>query len=302
MSQATTNQNVVDGLGTQPANAGGWPNDTVLLVLAYSKTEKYFPVIRQNLDQFWPGRPRTLYVTDGDATGDDVIRAKDVSFLELLSEALSAVRDRYPSAENVFLLLEDLCPLGPVDEAKLACAQDLLRSQGKKFLCHVWERKTDGTTYYQYLDGPDSLRNDEISLFQISGSFTHPNSLVAVFWEMDHLEDVIAAKLELDCHDPWAFEVALEDQNEDHFMFSGVWPVYKDGFLIRGKLNLRAISRRECPDSPLLSQLRIEYCGVDSYHATALKRAWHKLGNSIRKRVGLLSDTSPNPMATDRRR
>lgn len=302
MIQAATNHNMVDSLGTKAVNAGGWIEDTVLLVLGFSKTERYFPLIRQNLDQFWPGRPRTLFVTDGDAVGDDVVRGKDCSFLELLSVAVTAAKEKFPSVKNVFLLLEDLCPLGPVDEAKLARAQHLLRGEGKKFLCHIWERKLNGRAFYDYLDGPGSLRDGEVSLFDMTDTFAHPNSLVASFWEIGHLEDVIAAKRTLELHDPWSFELPLADQTEKHFMFSGAWPVIKDGFFVQGRLNTKAIARREYPDSPLMSQLRKEYCGVDSFHVVALKRAWLRLGNSIRKRVGRKSDTSPSPMANDRRR
>jgi hypothetical protein len=303
VTETVTNQQMVDGLGARTVSVGGWPNDTILLVMAYSKTEQYLPAIRQNLDLFWPGRPRTLYVTDGEVSGSDVVQAKGTSFVELLAAASAAIRERFPDATNAFVLLEDLCPLWPVDEAAMSRAQDLVRRHQKKFICHNWKaRITDRTSRYDHWDGPLALKDDKITLFLMPKDCEFFNCLVASFWNLDHLDHVLAVKCALDLHDPWSFELPLPDNEDDHFMFEGIWPVAIDGFSARGKINSESVARRGFPASPLLSQLRKKYCGVDSYHLAALKRAWFRLGRSISKRVRRLFATSPSPMITDCRR
>ncbi len=260
--------------------------------------EGYIPNVLRNLDLFWPGRPRTIVVTDGDWDDSEVIRRPGLSFVELLEAAVAEVRHRVPSARHVFLMLEDLCPLAPVDEVVVAQAQDLLRSHDKKFMAMIWPCPKGGPLRYGEWEENGVLKEGPVRLVKFPQHCEFKNSLVSATWEIQHLEDVIADKRAKGISNPWEFETPAEGDDEDHYMFEGIWPTWKDGFSARGKINGRLVTRQHLPNSPLLSQLRRQYCGFDSYIAAGAKYTGQRLGRSLAKRFKSRPGVTPGTQAT----
>ncbi|MCV2875278.1 hypothetical protein OE810_03305 [Rhodobacteraceae bacterium XHP0102] len=262
---------------------GPWGQDVSLLVMTYSKMEKYLPAIRQNLDLFWPNRPDMLIATDGQAEGEDVFVGTSASFLGLLSEALHELRLRFPKVQYVFLLLEDLCPLAPVDDARLSEAFRILKGAGGQYMLNHWPTKRHRPWDDENWDISQSLSEGRTRLMPMSRRYETYNSLVACIWRMDYLEQLIDAKLARGIADPWGFERYLDGVQEQHYLLENAWPTFANGFMIAGSVNARCVTEPALPASPLMSQLRREYCGADSFLQACLKRfndrmarSWHK--------------------------
>lgn len=254
---------------------GRWTDDTLLLFLFHTKTEQYLSSSRQNLDLFWPGRPKTLFVTDGEARGEDVVCFKEGSFVELLNATVQHVIEHQSWAKHVFVLLDDLCPLAPVDEAALADIQHQFRQHGGHALSHVWSSNA-GPWYKGQWDHTDRVQVGNLSMREVPKDCVFYNCLVACVWDVDHLADVIEQKLNAGIKDPWGFEQPLSDDAPKHFLVPDIWPTRPDGILRRGQLNDKLMFHR-FPPSPLLSQIRKEYCGSDSRIACRLTYEMRKL-------------------------
>ena len=264
--------------------AGLWGHDTALLVMTYSKMEKYLPAIRQNLDIFWPNRPAMLIATDGAAAGEDVFVGTSASFLGLLSEALHELRSRFPKVQYVFVLLEDLCPLAPVDDARLTEAFSALKAAGGHYMLNHWPTKRHRPWTDENWDLAASLSEGRTRLMPMSRGYETYNSLVACIWRVTYLEQLIGAKLARGIGDPWGFERYLDGAQEQHYVLENAWPTFANGFMIAGRVNARCVTEPAFPASPLMSQLRREYCGADSFARACLKRFNDRMARSWRKR------------------
>ena len=242
-------------------SVSNWQDDTVLLVLTYSKLHKYIPAIRQNLDLFWPDRPRTVIATDAPLEGDDVISETGDSFLAVLENALAKIEQELEGVRHVFLLLEDLCPLGPVDTSKLDLGQAYMRQHGFGQIAHCWPVNENVAFKYLPSDAhPDFEASDPRLMWMPTWALMH-NCLVASVWKIDHLKDIVGQKRNMGQVDPWSFELPVQPVNVDHLMYWSAWPTVRDGFLRGGQLNPDVFSRWRIPSSPLLSQLSTEYFG-----------------------------------------
>ena len=261
-----------------------WGNDVALLVMTYRKMEKYLPAIRQNLDLFWPNRPQMLIATDGQARGDDVFVGTSASFLGLLSEAIHELCLRFPRAQYVFVLLEDLCPLEPVDDTRLTEAFRVLKAAGGHYLLNHWPTKRHRPWVDENWDLGASLSQGRTRLMPMSRSYETYNSLVACIWHVDYLSQLITAKLARGIGDPWGFERYLEGAEEQHYVLENAWPTFANGFMIAGRVNERCVTEPAFPASPLMSQLRREYCGADSFLRAFVKRFNERMARSWRKR------------------
>jgi hypothetical protein len=251
----------------------GWGEEVALLVLTYSKLEYLLPEVRGNLDLFWASRPKTFYVTDGSAIGEDVFVERSVNFVELLGAAIKKLRNRCPQVTHVVLLLEDLCPLSKVDDELLQDAFSTLCSRQKKFMTvqwpvhegYVWKRDSWATSV-------GAITSGRVNLTRIPFGWDAFNSLVVCFWDLEYLEGIIYRKIGLGLGDPWSFEHPLPDQFEEHYLLQDAWPTYNNGFMWNGEFNSKCVTRRYFPPSPLLSALRREYCGYDSLVLSQISR------------------------------
>lgn len=243
-------------VGDQSASEG-WQEASLLLVLTYSRMEQYLPEVLQNLDQFWPNRPDTFVVTDGSFDGANVIRAEHSDFAVLLQAAVREVRRRAPEKQMVFLLLEDLCPLWPVDELLLDRLQAVVRESGGKALClHWWNRPR-----VPWKDGrwphASELSVAGVQLVRMAKYYRCYNALTPGLWDLDHLEDVIDRKVGAGKLSPWLFERPLGKEEPDHYVVDGVWPTLRHGFRHKGEAN-PMILKRDLPASALLTRLQCE--------------------------------------------
>ncbi|MFW2545499.1 hypothetical protein ACN2XU_22955 [Primorskyibacter sp. 2E107] len=235
-----------------------WPEDTALLVLTYSKNEHFIPAARQNIDMFWPNRPELFVVTDGDLTGRDVIRGKNLSFVALLAHALDTVQTRKPQARFVYLLLEDLVPLGHVDERYMRAVEETMRERGEKYFVTLCQgsgkqRKSPRATE---VFGADA---DRLGLHQMDPDATAYNCLVTCWWDIDHLREVVDHKLAKGQDSPWDFEQPDPMMRTPHYMAEDCWPTFRSGFLKLGTFSKHLDRPHAFPESPLLRMVLDEY-------------------------------------------
>ena len=231
--------------------------DTALLLLTYSRNERYVDPALQNLARFWPEHPPLFVVTDGDLRGGDVLRHPEADFTKLLSLALDDLQARKPDCRFVYLLLEDLAPLGPVDDAYMRAVETAMRTHGGQYVYFLWqpERKSHGAAAQA-----DDLGGAAASL---GLRRLHPerddafNSLVACLWDLNHLRDVVCRKLALGQTSPWQFEFAIDGDETSHYVTRPVWPTLKHGVLSNGAVSKDVVKdvlyRRAFPPSPLLT-------------------------------------------------
>lgn len=263
-----------------------WGQDIALLLMTYSKMEKFLPAIRENLDLFWPLRPPMVVVTDGDARGEDVYVGSSKQFLCLLEEGLGELRRRFPQAKYAFVLLEDLCPLAPVDDQRLTAAFEVMKLHGGDYLLNHWPTKKHRPWIDENWDLSASLSEGRTRLMPMSHSYETYNSLVACIWKIEYLEQLLKLKISQGTHDPWGFERYTAGAQTQHYVLENAWPTFANGFMMAGEVNARCVTDFSFPKSPLMSQLRHAYCGADSYTWACLKRFNDRMARSWRKRFG----------------
>lgn len=244
--------------GRQLTGSDTWPRDTALFLMTYAKNEKYIAPARQNIDMFWPNHPAMYVVTDGALQGDDVICHPGLDFAHLLRAALDDLAARQPEAGHVYLLLEDLAPLGPVDEPYLRAVETAVRGKGGKFfnvLCHG-SGKQRALPLAEEILGADAAR---LGLRRIKDDATAYNCLVACYWEIGHLRAVLDHKIATGQTSPWQFEHPDADQTEPHFMAEDCWPTFRSGFLKLGRYSKHLDRPHNFPASPLLDMVQADY-------------------------------------------
>lgn len=237
-------------------------SDTILLILSHSKTEKYLYEIHENLNIFWPEKPQSVTVTDGDLHGEGIFNIKDRTFTELLHAALQRVQADFTNKSYIFLLLEDLCPFGDVDNKALLSIKEEMQNRGISYASFPWHYAELNRLLDQNQEKWIVKDNLELALLAPGGNFHI--GVIASIWDMNHLIWVVENKISKGILDPWGFERAVDGNTQPHYMVRGLWPVVADGFLHRGKINRVLFTYQDWPPSPLLSRLRKEVCGIDS--------------------------------------
>ena len=257
-------------------------HDTVLLVSTYSKNEHYIPAVLHTVDRMWPGHPECFVATDGDLDAPNTLRFPGRSFVEILGDAARRIKQDRPDTRFVFLMLEDLCPLGPVNTPMIEAAVTKARTQGLKYVLFPWHG--DFTWTYDRTAGPTFFGPD-MELVPMRRDWEAPNSLVAALWDIDHLIWMAEQKLEAGIHDPWRFEFELPGNPHVHYIQVNGWPTVCDGFMVRGKLNDLAPADPDFPPTAIMSQLRKQYCGVDNQIIARLKYGLKTLSEAIKARL-----------------
>ena len=235
-----------------------WPADSALLLLTYSKNEKYVAPARENLALFWPNHPRLHVVTDGALTGEDVICRPGLRFAELLRRALDEVRTRQPGVRYVYLLLEDLVPLGPVDEPYLLNVEHAMRDHGGLFFSTLCRGSGKQSALPLASDQFGALA-ETLGLRRLNAEASAYNCLVACFWDVGYLTRVLDAKLSQGQTSPWQFETPDPEVMEPHVLAEDCWPTFRSGFLKLGAHSKHLDRPHGFPASPLLAMLQAEY-------------------------------------------
>lgn len=260
MSDLDPNQSTFQARSS--ARQKAWVQDTALLVLTHRGMEHYLPDVMANLDMFWPERPRTFVVTDGDYAADNVIRGKASEFVPLLAEAVDALPDRAPAVRRVILMLEDLCPLAPVPEQELCAAQQYMADHGLSYVAYHWA--TNNRQPWKTGEWPTVIIDtcSDISLAQIRPDWAFMNSLIVASWDLAYLRRILAAKMTDGVTDAWAFEHPVLEEQCRHYMCELPWPTMLHGLYEKKHLNNRIGKmawRMTWPASPLWDRLKREY-------------------------------------------
>lgn len=223
--------------------------DAVLLVSTHKGAAHFVPAIRATLAQSWPNHPHLRFVTDGGATGDDVLRANTSAYVPLMLEALSAVRLQFPDATHIFHMLEDHCPLRACDHVHILqtlrlCVRNQLASVC--FVTYEWPwsaSKVDLVDYAERLGLPhvDTVEMDGIRLGVVPKTFFRYFQVQPAIWRIDYLEKTLRSAVAANVIDPWAFEAFRWDGAEQHYVSQYPWPTVHHGFLVKGNVNLTAI-------------------------------------------------------------
>lgn len=258
-----------------------WQDDCVLLLMTYSKMEHLVSEALLNLELFWPGRPETFVVTDGELRGDNIIHSSQPTFVELLAFAVQRIKLERPQASNVFVLLEDLTPLGPVDEALLLSAQELRITGGFKYVGHRWEADASKPWKRGEWSVENAPAKDDVEFVPIPKDWNFYNNLCPSVWDINYLSDLLQNKIAIGALDPWAFESPVAECQADHFLIEAIWPTVKDGAYRKGNLNVKAVLNPDFPSSPLMDKLRKEYCGSKFRTVARLKRKRNRLYKNL---------------------
>ncbi|MCO6384004.1 hypothetical protein [Oceanicola sp. 502str15] len=265
--------------------------EEALFVMTCQKYERYLNASLQNLDEFWPEHPPAYVVTDGAIEGERVFRKPGSNFVELLSHALDELEQHMPECGHVFLMLEDLAPLAPVDDDYLTKVRDLIRTQNKKYFFVLWNTD-DAIEGCDFSEPADDLGEDAeaLSLRTINADYRAFNSLVVCYWEIGHLRDVLSYKLTAGETDPWRFEFPALGLNEDHYHTKPMWPTFQSGVLKRGAISAAIKKPHAFGPSPLLTQVQKELSSSsrilwDIRREIGLWKEKRRL-SSLKKRIG----------------
>ena len=96
----------------------------IILLLTYSRNEWLIPSIRPTLGILWPDHPRVITVSDSPQPADIDLAYPGRNFCQLLHDCVEElIADEREAPDHVYLLLEDLCPLRPLDPVFLAAIE-----------------------------------------------------------------------------------------------------------------------------------------------------------------------------------
>lgn len=223
---------------------------------------------------FWPEAPR-LYSAVPEAlapvTGDDVIRCRQQSWVGLLREALLFIRERHPACTHVFSLIEDHCPLRPVDAGRLrrhvdaALAGDFACTS---FVTYDWpwqitapdDRDEQGRVRTWAVR--DVFSRDEAVFARVPTDFFRPNQCQPGLWRLDYYLALCDEALARGLDNAWAFEEQRFDGQQPHMVADYPWPSVHHGFMAQGRVNpeaIRVLPRRPAAAADLRAVLVYDY-------------------------------------------
>ncbi|MEM7696055.1 MAG: hypothetical protein AAF318_16520 [Pseudomonadota bacterium] len=257
---------------------------TELLIATHAKNARFIPAVLQTVGQHWPGHPPATVLTDGGFEGDNVVSFPGLHFIALLAAGVEALGARTASPpSHIYLMLEDLCPLWPVDVATLrtveaaALAADLPVVHFHFKPRRRWKRK-------DILCGPGEEEwVDGAKLFRWAPGFRGKNALQVSLWRRTHLAELCARMVRDGVDDPWTFEIADNPLADTHRVSALRWPTVTHGFTQLGKVNHRAVRNSRVAPSPLKTLLREEFCGGTTRLAVE-RRFWALQAGKLRGR------------------
>lgn len=246
---------------------------THLLIATCEKHERFIPAVRDTLKLHWPTHPPATVLTDGRLVGEGVYCRPGLSFVALLHAGLERLGARSPVPSHVYLMLEDLCPLWPVDMAYLA-RLEAAAVGGDLPAVHMLFKPRRAWPRRDF--APTAERIGGVELYRWSDRYVPKNALVATLWQRAALASLCKRMLDAGVSDPWTFEAAPNPASVAHRVATLRWPTVKHGFLRKGALNPRAVRDLKVRPSPLRDALRREFCGATSRFA--VERAWIAAG------------------------
>lgn len=185
-----------------------------------------------SMHQLWPGHPPIWIVTDGGrCRSPDVIVAPCPDWVGVLRHGIARLRERgLAPSDWVLLVLDDHAPSAPVPGALIAQCIAFAAEHGAA---------------YVRLDASPNAPTEPLgrvagrAVDRIAESNPYFNSLHPAAWRVDHLAAVLDRAHALQAFDPWSFET-LPPQGPAHLVARGIWPSPFSGYLVRGRVNIRA--------------------------------------------------------------
>jgi hypothetical protein len=159
-----------------------------------------------------------------------------------LREGLVEINKRYPGLEYTYLVIEDLYPLWPCDQERIAEVQEYVVAH--KINCAVFPT-------YDFSGFDQSVRIGKTQLYKVPESFAFYNQIQPGLWKISHLLDICEYALKSDIHNCWDFELI---GTWGHYVSDYHWPSVWNGFLHARLPNQEAIRQMEAPVTVKLKQ------------------------------------------------
>jgi hypothetical protein len=207
---------------------------TLILSPTHSKYEPWCDTLVKLMDQMWPGHPELWFLTDGNGIRHpNTLSFAGANWTQILHRGLLEIRSRYPELKYVYLILEDLFPLGPCDTQLLDRTLEVAQ-----------RAKLDVVLFFTEGCLPDvdsEVTVEGLRLRPLSGSFRYHSSLQPALWRLDYLLEVTAHAMAQGITDPWAFEFI--NLGRRHYKSPYHWPCVFSGLFFEGRVNWPAIGR-----------------------------------------------------------
>jgi hypothetical protein len=244
------------------------------VITSHSGTEKYIPLVRDLLSEFWKDCPQALFLTDGvSQSADDVLSFPNLAWTDLFQAGIEELRRRWPQTTHVFHMLEDHCPLRVCDSERLARIFAIAGDgamDAVSFPTYAWPwNETDSTVF------PDGLvrtwqRKEVIerggeTFAVVPRDFFRYFQVQPTLWRLDYLQVACAHAATAGVNDAWSFEAMRWTGARQHYVSRYEWPTVHHGFLAQGRLNPPAIAYldRKRAAAPHRALIR-EAIGVES--------------------------------------
>jgi hypothetical protein len=224
--------------------------DTIMLVTTHARAARYIPLVRAAINAFWAQQPTVRFLTDGGLEpASDVYVEPETHFVPLLARGLARVRDEFPTARQIFHMLEDHCPLQPCEANRISAVVSIAIGYDMaavSFPTYRWPWNETDTG--EYPDGQvrtwRRIETQEIAgerLAIVPKNFFRYFQVQPTLWRMSYLERVCAAAMTAEVLDPWQFEAMRLQLAEQHYVSAYNWPTVHHGFLVQGRVNSAAI-------------------------------------------------------------
>jgi hypothetical protein len=269
--------------------------DLVLLVTAQRRLSRYVPLIAEAIAAFWPNHPPVRYLTDGGfEEGGDIYVEEETAFVPLLARGLQRIRKDFPNAKRVFHLLEDHSPLKPCDGSRIAAIGRIAAAHDLPtvvFPTYPWpwtkpEPMQRPRCVARVWDQIEFVTIDEEKFAAVPRNFDIYFQIQPTIWRLDYLQSVCEHAASIGVTDPWSFEKMRPVQEEQHFVSAYRWPTVQCGFMMRGRVNPRAIEFAAHPSAARIrGNLIRDQLGIDSEILFHLRQHAARRWRAIKKRT-----------------
>jgi hypothetical protein len=254
--------------------------NTVLLVSTFTKMGKFIPAVKIAIDRCWPTHPTVYFISDYPLPNiaNQFVQC-GASWTEVLLHGISAVRERHPALDYIFLMLEDHCPLQACDPSTLTAYFDIIR---RHQLAVVWFPTFEWPWKASHIAHPAvpsrSGHRIQIEMLEdrrfavVPRNFFRYFALQPAYWDVQYLTSVCRAALDSEITDPWRFEQMAWDGARQHYVAEYKWASVHHGFMAAGKPNPAAIPYMSRTAVPELRQQLIREAGFDSVFVYQLYR------------------------------
>jgi hypothetical protein len=231
-------------------------SEPILVIPTCRKYDPFAAELARVLPAFWPDHPQHWIITDGDesARREVVSMAGDRSWVDLLRDGLKEIENRRGSLPDyLYLVLEDLMPLGQVPVAELqSCVETARRHSLDEilFATYPWKRLSDSDGNFlsfkshRFTAPPQTF--DDTTLFPIHPSLRWTCQVQPAIWRTSHLLNLCEQAIHEGIGDPWGFEMMRPPAGSPafrHYIADFRWPSVWNGLFVEGHVNPTALRK-----------------------------------------------------------